>query len=79
MTPLLETFVEYTSVDIQSHFVGNNMLVRIRNMTPIFTLEPLNERLYTLEWTDEQGTYRRQTCNKFDVDKNFRTGIWTGV
>lgn len=55
------------------------MLIRIRNMTPLFTLEPLNERLYTLEWTDEQGVYRRQTYNKFDVDKNFRTGIWTGV
>lgn len=78
MTPLLETFVEYTSVDIQSHF-GNNILIRIRNMTPLFTLEPLNERLYTLEWTDEQGVYRRQTYNKFDVDKNFRIGIWTGV
>lgn len=34
------------------------MLVRIRNMTPLFTLKPLNERLYTLEWTDEQGVYR---------------------
>ena len=58
---------------------GNNMLIRIRNMTPLFSLNPLNERLYTLEWTDEQGVYRRQTYNKFDVDKNFQTGIWTGA
>lgn len=55
------------------------MLVQIRNMTPTFTLTQFDERLYFLEWVDDTGLFRRQTYNRFDVDKNFQSGIWTMV
>lgn len=30
-------------------------------------------------WLDDTGLFRRQTYNRFDVDKNFQSGIWTMV
>lgn len=55
------------------------MRIQIRNMTPTFTLTWFTEQLYFLEWVDDTGTFRRQTYNQFDVDKNFQSGIWTVV
>ena len=54
------------------------MYIKIRNTKYVYRLiETPDGRSYWLEWTDDQGLFRRQTISKWDADKNFQTGIWT--